>query len=172
MLLRSPGEAVNRKRVPRLMRVMGVECLFCRPKGTVTLRCHKRYPEIFNTGPGVQFTATAWTNRVEEAGVKVSQGGVGRCPDNIVVERLRRRVKSEDLHPKRYASVRELEAGLRSSFAFSTRFARTNRSGIGRQRAFTRGQTGRGGRHICWWLFAHRLLDFIQANGLGELSPG
>ena len=140
VMLSSPGEAVNRKRVQRLMRVMGLGCLFCRPKGTVTLRCHKRYPEIFTTDPGVPFTTLAWTNRAEAAGVNVRQDGAGRCPDDLFVERLWRRAKPEDLHPKRYACVRELEAGLRSSFAFSTRFAHTNRSGIGRQRAFTRGK--------------------------------
>ena len=45
-LVSSPGEAVNRKRVQRLMRVMGLECLFPRPKCTVTLRCHKKYPYL------------------------------------------------------------------------------------------------------------------------------
>ena len=132
---------MNRKRVPRVMRVMGVGCLFCRPKGAVTSRCHKKYPyllkgvvidrpgpvwgadvpdvprargfldlvatigwysrrvvrwrlsnsldgsfcqamreesltvgcpEIFATDQGVQFPSSAWTNRVEAAGVKVS----------------------------------------------------------------------------------------------------
>ena len=43
---------------------------------------------------------------------------MGRCLDNIVVERLWRSVKYEDLYPKRYATVRELEAGLRWYFAF------------------------------------------------------
>ena len=45
-LVSSPGEAVNRKRVQRLMRVMGLECLFPRPKGTVSSRCHKTYPYL------------------------------------------------------------------------------------------------------------------------------
>ena len=49
--------------------------------------------------------------------MNVSQDGVGRCLDNIVVERLWRSVKYEDLYPKRYATVRELEVGLRSYFA-------------------------------------------------------
>lgn len=45
-------------------------------------------PAIFNTDQGVQFTSEAWTNRLESAGVKVSRDGVGRCHDNIFVERL------------------------------------------------------------------------------------
>ena len=42
--------------------------------------------------------------------------GVGRCHDNIFVERLWRSVKYEDLYPKRYATVTELEAGLTAYF--------------------------------------------------------
>ena len=38
--------------------------------------------------PGVQFTAQAWTGRVESAGVAVSMDGRGRCLDNVFVERL------------------------------------------------------------------------------------
>ncbi len=75
-------------------------------------------PEIFNTDQGVQFTSEAWTSRLESAGVKVSRDGVGRCHDNIFVERLWRSVKYEDLYPRRYASVPELEAGLRAYFEF------------------------------------------------------
>lgn len=186
-LVSSPEEAVNRKRVQRLMRLMGLECLFPRPRCTVTSRCHKKYPyllkglkierpgqvwsadityvpmpsgfmylvatidwysrlvvswrlsntlggsfcqsmleesltrgrpEIFNTDQGVQFTATAWTSRLESSGIGVSMDGVGRCFDNIFAERLWRSVKYEELYPKRYATVPELEAGLTAYFAF------------------------------------------------------
>lgn len=186
-LLSSPGEAVNRKRVQRLMRVMGLECLFPRPRCKLASRCHKKYPyllkgvrvdrpgqvwsadityvpmpsgfmylaatidwfsrlvvswrlsnslegefclamleesltkgspEIFNTDQGVQFTSGAWVRRLESAGVKVSMDGVGRCHDNIFVERLWRSVKYERLYPQRYGSVRELEAGLREYFVW------------------------------------------------------
>lgn len=186
-LASSPEEAVNRKRVQRLMRLMGLECLFPRPKCTVTSRCHKKHPyllkgfkierpgqvwsadityvpmpsgfmylvatidwysrlvvswrlsntldgsfcqsmleesltrgrpEIFNTDQGVQFTATAWTSRLESAGIRVSMDGVGRCFDNIFVERLWRSAKYEELYPKRHATVAELEAGLTAYFAF------------------------------------------------------
>ena len=78
-------------------------------------------PEIFNSDQGVQFTATAWTSRLESAGIRVSMDGVGRCHDNIFVERLWRSVKYEELYPKRYATVRELEAGLTAYFEFYNR---------------------------------------------------
>ncbi len=52
-------------------------------------------PEVFNTDQGVQFTAGAWTGRLESAGVAGSMDGRGRCLDNVFVERLWRSVKTE-----------------------------------------------------------------------------
>ncbi len=75
-------------------------------------------PEVFNTDQGVQFTAGAWTGRLERAGVSVSMDGRGRCLDNVFVERLWRSVKYEDVYLKKYESVPELERGLRAYFAF------------------------------------------------------
>jgi putative transposase len=72
-------------------------------------------PEIFNTDQGVQFTAIAWTSRLESVGVRVSMDGVGRCHDNIFVECLWRSVKYEDLYPRRYATVPGLTAYFRWS---------------------------------------------------------
>jgi putative transposase len=75
-------------------------------------------PEVFNTDQGVQFTALAWTGRLERAGVRVSMDGRGRCLDNVFVERLWRSVKYEDVYLRGYESVGELERGLRAYFAF------------------------------------------------------
>src|SRR6185436_11589561 len=55
----------------------------------------KGRPEVFNTDQGVQFTAEAWTGRLEAAGVQVSLDGKGRCLDNVFVERLWRTVKKD-----------------------------------------------------------------------------
>jgi putative transposase len=62
-------------------------------------------PEVFNTDQGVQFTANAWTGRLERAGVSVSMDGRGRCLDNVFVERLWRSVKYEDVYLRGYESV-------------------------------------------------------------------
>ena len=75
-------------------------------------------PEVFNTDQGVQFTAGAWTGRLESAGVAVSMDGRGRAPDNVFVERLWRTVKYEDIYIKGYESVPELRRGLARYFAF------------------------------------------------------
>jgi putative transposase len=180
------GHPVNRKRVQRLLRLIGLEAIHPKPKlsagrghtvypyllrgvavervGQVwsaditylpmasgfmylaaTIDWHSRYvvawrlsntldgafcrdmldealaagtPEVFNTDQGVQFTAGAWTDRLEAAGVAVSMDGRGRCLDNVFVERLWRSVKYEDVFLRGYESVPELERGLRAYFAF------------------------------------------------------
>src|SRR5207237_2430853 len=68
--------------------------------------------------PGVQFTAQAWTGRLEAAGVAVSRDGRGRCLDNVFVERLWRAVKYEDVYLRGYEGVPELEQGLLQYFGF------------------------------------------------------
>lgn len=180
------GHEVNRKRVRRLMRVMGLEAIYPKPNLSAG-RGHKVYPyllrdvpiervnqvwsaditylplpsgfmylaatidwfsryviawrlsntldgsfcqdmleealgrgkpEVFNTDQGVQFTAGAWTGRLESAGVAVSMDGRGRCLDNVFVERLWRSVKYEDVYLRGYERVPELEGGLRAYFGF------------------------------------------------------
>jgi putative transposase len=78
----------------------------------------QRRPEVFNTDQGVQFTAKAWTDRLESVGVKVSMDGKGRCLDNVFVERLWRTVKHEDVYIRGYEDVPGLFRGLGSFFPF------------------------------------------------------
>jgi putative transposase len=185
--LMAQGEAVNRKRVQRLLRVMGLEAIYPKPKLSAAGRGHRVYPyllrnvsiqrpdhvwstdityvplaggfmylaaiidwfsryviawrlsntldgsfcgemleealrrgrpEVFNTDQGVQFTAQAWTGRLESAGVAVSMDGQGRCLDNVFVERLWRTVKYEDIYIWRYEGVPQLQQGLGRYFAY------------------------------------------------------
>jgi putative transposase len=181
------GEEVNRKRVRRLMRLMGLEAIYPKPKLSAARAGHRVYPyllrdvrvgrpdqvwstdityvplasglmylaavldwfsryvlawrlsntldgsfclemldealgrgrpEVFNTDQGVQFTAQAWTGRLESAGVAVSMDGKGRCLDNVFVERLWRTVKYEDIYLWRYEAVPELQRGLGRYFPY------------------------------------------------------
>lgn len=66
---------------------------------------------------GVQFTAEAFTGRLESAGVAVSLDGRGRALDNVFVERLWRAVKYEDLYIRGYEDVPALRRGLARYFA-------------------------------------------------------
>jgi putative transposase len=179
--LMNQGEAINRKRVQRLMRVMGLEAIYPRPRTTTrnpdhvvypdllrgltierrdqvwstdvtylpleegsmfltaVIDWHSRYvlawrtsntldgrfclealetalesgrPAIFNTDQGTQFTARAFTGRLESAGVAISMDGRGRALDNVFIERLWRSLKYEEVYLKSYRDVRELETGL------------------------------------------------------------
>ena len=75
-------------------------------------------PDIFNTDQGSQFTAQAFTSRLEAAEVRVSMDGRGRALDNVFIERLWRSVKYEDVYLYEYETVAELEQGLRGYFTF------------------------------------------------------
>ncbi|MHB1421585.1 MAG: IS3 family transposase [Gemmataceae bacterium] len=75
-------------------------------------------PQVFNTEQGVQFTAAAWTGRLESAGVAVSMDGKGRCLDKLFVERLWRTVKYEEVYLHRYEVVPQLVSGLKLYFAY------------------------------------------------------
>src|SRR4051794_19031179 len=179
--LEQQGEVVNRKRVQRLMRRMGLEAIYPKPKLSAAGRGHRVYPyrlrgvkverpdqvwstdityvplasgflylaaiidwfsryvlawrlsntldgsfclemleealsrgrpEVFNTDQGVQFTALAFTSRLEAAGVQVSMDGKGRCLDNVFVERLGRTGKDEGIYLRGYEGVPELTRGL------------------------------------------------------------
>jgi putative transposase len=185
--LQGQGHEVNRKRVQRLMRLMGLEAVYPKPNLSAPAHQHKVYPyllrdvamvrpdqvwstdityvplptgfmylaaiidwysryvlawrlsntldgwfcldmleealsrgkpEVFNTDQGVQFTAQAWTTRLESAGVAVSMDGKGRCLDNVFVERLWRTVKYEDIYLKGYETVLELTSGMGRFFPF------------------------------------------------------
>ncbi len=47
----------------------------------------------FNPDQGSRFTSWAWTQRLKEAGVRISMDGRGRFLDNIFIERLWRSLK-------------------------------------------------------------------------------
>ena len=86
---------------------------FCVSALESALRCHGR-PRIFNTDQGSQFTGETFTGVLRAADVAISMDGKGRAMDNIMVERLWRSVKYEEIYLKDYESVSELVAALRA----------------------------------------------------------
>jgi putative transposase len=185
--LRKTGRRINRKRVQRLMRLMGLEALGPKPKTSRPSAQHRVYPyllrgltidrpnqvwaadityipmvrgflylvvvmdwhsrgvlawrlsntmdtsfcldaledalrkgrpEIFNTDQGAQFTSTAFTDKLEAAGVRISMDGRGRWLDNVFVERLWRSLKYEEVHLKAYANGIEARIGIGQWFRF------------------------------------------------------
>lgn len=90
---------------------------FCVSALERALRRHGR-PDIFNTDQGSQYTGAAFTGVLKENDVKISMDGRGRATDNIMVERLWRTVKYEDIYLKEYETVAELLAGLKAYFHY------------------------------------------------------
>jgi putative transposase len=90
---------------------------FCLSALERALRHHGK-PEIFNSDQGSQFTSHDFTSRLEGAGVKISMDGRGRVFDNILVERLWRSVKYEEIYPKGYTAGEEALYGLAGYFPF------------------------------------------------------
>lgn len=75
-------------------------------------------PDIFNTDQGAQFTAEQFTGCLERVGVQISMDGRGRALDNVMVERLWRTVKYEDIYLRDYADGTEVRGGLGRYFRF------------------------------------------------------
>jgi putative transposase len=72
-------------------------------------------PKIFNTDQVAQLTSSAFTCRLEAAGIAISMDGRGRFMDNIFIERLWRSIKYEEVHLKTYADGREARDGIGST---------------------------------------------------------
>ena len=83
-------------------------------------RALRRYskPEICNTDQRSQYTGAAFTGVLTDHGIKISMDGKGRATDNIMVERLWRSLKYEDIYIREYETVADLIDGLRAYFEF------------------------------------------------------
>ena len=78
-------------------------------------------PGISNTDQGVQFTSHDWLNLWADKEVQISMDGRGRCMDNIMVERLWRSLKYEEVYLKSYTSVLEARDGISKYLDFYNR---------------------------------------------------
>ena len=85
---------------------------------TVDCALEKAQPAIWNSDQGSQFTSPRYTQRLRDAGVKISMTGRGRALDNIFTERLWRTVKYEEVYLKDYASPREARTSLNQYLTF------------------------------------------------------
>lgn len=69
-------------------------------------------PEIFNTDQGVQFTCSDFVEQLLHRQIRISMDGKGHYWDNIIVERLWRTVKYEEVYLKRYETGADAYEGL------------------------------------------------------------
>ena len=69
-------------------------------------------PTIMNTDQRAQFTSAAFTGVLLDDGIRISMDGRGCWRDNIVVERLWRSLKYEEVYLHAYDSVSAATAGI------------------------------------------------------------
>jgi putative transposase len=69
-------------------------------------------PEIFNTDQGSQFTSADFTGLLLENAIAISMDGRGAWRDNVVVERLWRSIKYEEVYLRAYDSVVEARTSI------------------------------------------------------------
>jgi putative transposase len=75
-----------------------------------------RRPQICHSDQGCQFTSSAFVQRLKTEDIKISWSGRGRCFDNILVERLWRTFKYEEVYLRAYSDGWEAEISLARFF--------------------------------------------------------
>lgn len=73
-------------------------------------------PGIFNTDQGCQFTSDEFTGKLKEHGIAISMDGKARWADNVIVERIWRSVKYEEVYLKAYSSIPDARRNLEKYF--------------------------------------------------------
>jgi putative transposase len=71
-----------------------------------------RKPEVFHSDQGCQFKSAAFVGKLQAEEIKISWSGRKRCYDNILVERLWRTVKYEEVYLRAYSDGWEAEISL------------------------------------------------------------
>ena len=69
-------------------------------------------PDIFNTDQGSQFTSMAFTSVLLREEIAISMDGRGAWRDNVIVERLWRSVKYEEVYLHAYGAVSEARGSI------------------------------------------------------------
>ena len=75
-------------------------------------------PEIFNTDQGSQFTSMAFTSVLLREKIAIGMDGRGAWRDNVIVERLWRSVKYEEVYLRAYGAVSEARISIGRYLAF------------------------------------------------------
>jgi putative transposase len=75
-------------------------------------------PDIFNSDQGSQFTCEPFIQRLQKEPIRISMDGKGRALDNVIIERLWRSVKYEDVYLKDYTNPRSAQSGLKEYFTY------------------------------------------------------
>jgi putative transposase len=88
-----------------------MEAAFCLATLEDALARHGK-PDIFNTDQGSQFTGSVFTGVLANNGIAISMDGKGAWRDNVLVERLWRSVKYEEVYLRAYDNVSQARASI------------------------------------------------------------
>lgn len=83
-----------------------LESLFCIDALDEALMVSR--PQVFHSDQGKQYGSVKFTEALKEHGIRISMSGRGRAFDNILVERLWRTVKYEEVYLREYEDGHEL----------------------------------------------------------------
>lgn len=75
-------------------------------------------PEIVNSDQGCQFTSDNWISTLLKYTIKISMDGIGRCKDNIYIERFWRSIKYEAIYLNEYNDFTDLYCGVKEYITF------------------------------------------------------
>jgi putative transposase len=95
---------VSHKLVNTMEAIHGVDAIECAFKYGI--------PEICNADQGAQFTGNLWIEKLTYHEIKISHDGVGRCIDNIRIERFWRTIKYEDIFIQSYDTMIAAKQGI------------------------------------------------------------
>lgn len=93
-----------------------LESLFCLDALDEALRIS--VPQIFHSDQGKQYTCDKFLETLKSHDIDISMSGKGRAFDNILVERLWRTVKYEEVYLREYADGHELISSLEGFFEY------------------------------------------------------
>ncbi len=72
-------------------------------------------PQIFNSDQGSQYTSNKVIGLLAKHDISISMDALGRCYDNIFMERFRRTLKQENVYPERYEIMNQARILLKST---------------------------------------------------------
>ena len=75
-------------------------------------------PKVFHSDQGRQYTSGKFIDTLKAVGIDISMSGKGRAFDNILVERLWRTVKYEEIYLNEYRDGHELITALKRYFDY------------------------------------------------------
>jgi len=113
--LRKRGYFVSRKKVGGLMKELKIKAVMYKRNLSKPNKKHKKYPYLLR-GVKIVRPNQVWSTDISY--IRLPHGFADRVAIMVVVERLWRNVKPEDVYLKGYATIGELMVGLTEHFLF------------------------------------------------------